>query len=70
MMTNNTGNIVAIDLYNHRVDLINDLIKKMNLKNVKAIVMDATKIDLEEKFDRVLIDAPCSGLGVLKENLI
>lgn len=66
MMTNNTGNIVAIDLYNHRVDLINDLIKKMNLKNVKAIVMDATKIDLEEKFDRVLIDAPCSGLGVLK----
>ncbi|NLC96940.1 MAG: 16S rRNA (cytosine(967)-C(5))-methyltransferase RsmB [Erysipelotrichaceae bacterium] len=69
MMMNNTGKIIAIDLYKHRVELISALKRKMRLDNVEAHIIDATtvNIDLNGKlFDRVLVDAPCSGLGVLK----
>ncbi len=69
MMMNNTGNILAIDLYRHRVELINALKSKMQLKNVEAVVMDSTTVNIDLKgrlFDRILVDVPCSGLGVLR----
>ncbi len=61
-----TGEIVACDLYEHRTKLIKDGASRLSLKNVKARVADAAVFDEAlGEFDRVLCDAPCSGLGIM-----
>ncbi len=65
-MMNGTGEIVACDLYEHRVKLISDGAKRLKLNNIKSIIGDATKFDVSlGEFDRVLCDSPCSGLGIM-----
>jgi 16S rRNA (cytosine967-C5)-methyltransferase len=69
MVASNQGEIIAVDIHPHRVELIEQLIKKTGASMVKPKVADATKLHLEyeqESFDGVLVDAPCSGLGVLR----
>ena len=63
----NTGKIIATDLHHHRVELINNTIKKLGINNVITLQYDHCNINNEfiNKFDRILLDAPCSGLGVL-----
>jgi len=50
--------------------LINDYAKRMKRDNITASVQDAKEYNSEykEKFDAVLCDAPCSGLGVVNDN--
>lgn len=62
--------VLSWDLHEHRVGLINDYVNRMGRKNVNACQHDATVYDehLKEKFDAVLIDAPCSGIGVINDN--
>lgn len=65
----NTGEIIALDLHEHKVKLINENAKRLGLTNIKARQMDSRKGEeyfQKEFFDRILVDAPCSGLGVLK----
>ncbi len=65
----NQGEIIAIDLYNHRIELIHNLIRKTKISIIKPLQLDATQAHLhfeKDSFDGVLVDAPCSGLGVLK----
>ncbi|OIK13989.1 16S rRNA (cytosine(967)-C(5))-methyltransferase [Bacillus sp. MUM 116] len=65
----NTGVVYSIDLHEHKVKLIQDNAKRLRLGNIKTIVMDSRKVGdqyPEESFDRVLLDAPCSGLGVIR----
>ena len=63
----NTGKIYALDLYEHRVKLLIDGMNRLGVKNVEARAMDATNMDFDkEMFDRILLDAPCSGLGVVR----
>lgn len=63
---NGTGEIVSCDLYDHRTKLIFDGAKRLSLKNVKTHTADAAVFDLSlGEFDRVLCDAPCSGLGIM-----
>ncbi|GIN70519.1 ribosomal RNA small subunit methyltransferase B [Bacillus sp. J14TS2] len=64
-----TGKVVALDLHAHKVKLINENAKRLGLQNIEARVMDsrtASQALQAESFDRVLVDAPCSGLGVLR----
>lgn len=63
----NKGTIYAYDLYPERVKLIEELMKRTGSLIVKAAAGDASKpADLpDESMDRILIDAPCSGLGDL-----
>lgn len=62
-----TGMVEARDLTEYKVALINENNKRMNYKNLKTVVMDATKRDVDsvEKADIVMADLPCSGLGVI-----
>ena len=63
---NNTGLIVAFDKHDHRVDLIRRNAERLGITNISAHRHDG--LNLIEKyrnmFDAVLLDAPCSGLGV------
>ncbi|MFV0380547.1 MAG: 16S rRNA (cytosine(967)-C(5))-methyltransferase RsmB [Anaerorhabdus sp.] len=68
MHMQNKGVIISGDLHEHRVNLISRLMDKLGLNNVDVNVWDATKIDeilKDDKFDKILLDVPCSGLGVL-----
>lgn len=62
--------VYSFDIHSHRVDLIEDYKFRMNRNNVIATVCDAKEynIELEKRFDAVLCDAPCSGLGVVNDN--
>jgi len=62
----NQGHIYAWDIHPHKVKLINDSARRLGVRNVTTSVSDASVFNaaFEEKADRVLIDAPCTGLGV------
>ncbi len=63
---NNTGEVIACDLYEQRCHLIEKLMERCGNTNVKTMVNDATKDTFEHNaYDRVLCDVPCSGLGDL-----
>ena len=64
-----TGRVYAWDLHDHRVQLIAAQQKRLGLENIRPVQRDATKYreDLDTRMDVVLLDAPCSGLGVLAE---
>lgn len=69
MLMKNSGEIVATDIHSHRIALLEQQLKKLKISNVKAKVCDGLElVNIFEKnsFDKVLVDAPCSGLGVLK----
>lgn len=62
------GDVLAMDIYEHKLALIEDQAKRLGLDNVRTRCQDATKL-VEEfigKFDKVLADVPCSGLGVIR----
>ena len=65
---NNKGRIIASDVYTRKLALIDAEAERLGVDIVETKVWDATKIDstLIEKADRVLVDAPCSGLGVIR----
>ena len=63
-------NVYSWDLHPHRVDLIFDYKKRMGRENVYPEIKDS-KLFLDEyveRFDAVICDAPCSGLGVVNDN--
>jgi 16S rRNA (cytosine967-C5)-methyltransferase len=66
----NKGQLIAMDLYESKLKQLKLRAKRNSVFNVEYRVIDTTKVikKLHEKADRVLIDAPCSGLGVLKRN--
>lgn len=68
-LMNNTGTIDVYDLYEHKIKLIEKNCQRLGVTNVRTHVYDATLLDeiyQAKTFDCILLDAPCSGLGVLK----
>lgn len=66
----NKGQLIAMDLYESKLKQLKIRAKRNGAFNIEYRIIDTTKVikKLHEKADRVLIDAPCSGLGVLKRN--
>ncbi|MBQ9263762.1 MAG: 16S rRNA (cytosine(967)-C(5))-methyltransferase RsmB [Clostridia bacterium] len=62
-----TGRVYAWDVHNHRVKLIQAQMRRLKLDNIRPAVRDASvlKEDFIGSMDAVLLDAPCSGLGVM-----
>ncbi len=61
------GEVIAHDIHEHKIELINKNIKRLGIKNASSKTGDACVICAEylEGFDRVLCDVPCSGLGII-----
>lgn len=65
----NTGEVRAFDLHPHKVKLITQNASRLGLENIRTGSADSRELSrtLEHKsFDRILVDAPCSGLGVIR----
>ena len=64
----NKGNIEAWDIYEHRIKLVKQNADRLGINIIKTKVKDATVYDdsLNEKYDKILLDVPCLGLGVMK----
>jgi 16S rRNA (cytosine967-C5)-methyltransferase len=65
-LMNNTGEIIALDRYDSRLKILSKNLKRLGVTNVKLIEVNA--LDYQDgEFDRVLLDAPCSGLGTISK---
>ena len=68
-LMHNKGRVVACDIFQHKIDLITHNAELAGASIVEPMLCDARTIG--EKFprqaDRVLVDAPCSGLGILRK---
>ncbi|CAM3352667.1 16S rRNA (cytosine(967)-C(5))-methyltransferase RsmB [Marinicrinis lubricantis] len=65
----NKGQVIANDIHPHKEKLIRDQMQRLGLTCVKTNVSDASKLGSQfpaQSFDRILLDAPCSGLGVIR----
>ena len=68
----NKGKIVAIDLYEHRLELLTKAVNRLGLSNITTKAYDSTKLSEvfeKESFNKILLDAPCSGLGVIRRKM-
>ena len=67
-MMKNQGIIEAWDIHEHRTKLVENTARRLGITNIETKVNDATIYDekYKEKFDKILLDVPCLGLGVLK----
>lgn len=61
----NTGEIDAFDIHEHKLNLVKNDAKRLGIDIINTAIKDASKIDKPSKlYDKVLCDAPCSGLGL------
>ena len=62
--------VTSCELHDHRVGLIESYFRRMGVENAKAVQADSSVFDpaFAEKFDGILCDVPCSGLGTVSEN--
>lgn len=63
----NNGKVFAFDIYEHKIKLIEDNAKRLGINIIYPMVSDASKENLifKDSCDLVLVDAPCSGLGII-----
>ncbi len=69
-LTKNKGQIIAMDIYKHKLVQLKKRAKRNGAFNIETKLIESSKSikRLKGKIDRLLIDAPCSGLGVLRRN--
>lgn len=68
-LMNNRGTVIARDIYPHKLNLINESAARLGIGIIKTEVFDACEFDekMTGKADKVLVDAPCTGLGIIRK---
>ena len=64
----NTGHLISQDIFDHKIKLMNTYARRLGLNNMEARLGDALVLndDYIGKFDYVLCDVPCSGMGIVR----
>ncbi len=65
-LMNNKGQILAVDKYESKLKMIETSCGRLGIKNVERLIADSSVLETEPA-DKILVDAPCSGLGVLRK---
>lgn len=65
---NDKGQVIARDIYRRKLSIIDKDAERLGINIIQTGTWDATRLDslMIDKADRVLVDAPCSGLGVVR----
>jgi 16S rRNA (cytosine967-C5)-methyltransferase len=63
------GHVIAADLHAHRVRAMAERFETAGVRNIEVVTLDGTQpLPFEQRFDRILVDAPCSGTGTLSRH--
>ncbi len=64
----NKGEIIACDIHDSRIKLVEENAKRLGIAIINTKIEDATQFNENyiKKFDKILIDVPCLGIGVIK----
>lgn len=67
-LMDNTGEVISCDIHSHKLTLIESNLKRLGVTNARVMLNDATVFcpEFADRFDAVLADVPCSGLGVIR----
>ncbi len=67
-LMNNKGRIIALDIHQHKLNELHKRAARQGVKNIESRLIDSEKVirALKNSADAVLLDVPCSGLGVLR----
>lgn len=65
-MMRNEGQIVSVDKYESKLNLIKSTCERLGIRNVEYLAADSSRLEIPPA-DKVIVDAPCSGLGVLRK---
>jgi 16S rRNA (cytosine967-C5)-methyltransferase len=63
----NRGEIIALDIHEHKLRLLNENCQRLGVSIVKPLLRDSIEFKTDQPFDMILLDAPCSGLGLLRQ---
>jgi len=65
-LLDNRGSVIAVDKYEHKLNLIRQSCERLGINSVETLTADSSTLEMAP-VDKVLVDAPCSGLGVLRK---
>ncbi len=67
-LTDDSAEIYAVDNSAYRIERMRQNIQKGGYRSIKVVEGDVMALKLRESFDRILLDSPCSSLGVIRRN--
>jgi 16S rRNA (cytosine967-C5)-methyltransferase len=63
------GHVLACDIHKHRLRAMQERFKRAGVRNIELLELDATQpLPFDRRFDRILVDVPCSGTGTLSRH--
>jgi 16S rRNA (cytosine967-C5)-methyltransferase len=68
-LMDDAGQIIACDIHEHKRKLVAEQAERLGLRSIETVTADALELPemfAGQTFDRILLDAPCSGLGVIR----